>query len=217
VTEAQKNNFQRAYANASYTLAEFKKDVTTQLAKKYGSAVKPGNKAIFIQAHANRRDADVLVAAVHRRYYSFSGMESQSHEDGIYFLTSSGTRIVNFPKQHSENCTAKHQKTSQWFKPMVRVLKNMRNRMVEDGLIKDGVAPSYFLEGLFYNVPDQKFGSSYGDTFAEAFNWIIAADRKKFLCANRLYYLLGNSNVTWPEASCEAYLSALRNYWNNWS
>ena len=31
---------------------------------------------------------------------------------------------------------------------MVRILKNMRSRLVEDGSIEKGSAPSYFLEGL---------------------------------------------------------------------
>jgi hypothetical protein len=100
---------------------------------------------------------------------------------------------------------------------MVRVLKNMRNRMIDDGVIKDGLAPPYFLEGLLYNVPDDKFGTSYEDSFVNSFNFIIEADRKKFICASRLYYLLGNSQVTWPEANCEQYLTSSRDYWNNWA
>ena len=63
------------------------------------------------------------------------------------FFTSSVDRIVNYPKQHSANCTAKHQATSMWFKPMVRILKNMRGKLVDAGAIDDGSAPSYFLEG----------------------------------------------------------------------
>jgi hypothetical protein len=33
--------------------------------------------------------------------------------------------------------------------------------MVDDGLIKAGVAPSYYIEGLLYNVPNEKLTSSY--------------------------------------------------------
>jgi len=67
---------------------------------------------------------------------------------------------------------------------MVRILKNMRSRLVNDGVTAEGSAPSYFLEGLLYNVPNDKFGTSYGDTFVAAMNWILEADRKKFVCAN---------------------------------
>lgn len=82
---------------------------------------------------------------------------------------------MNYPKQHSTNCTAKHQATNQWFKPTVRILKNMRNGMASAGLIEKKIAPSYYLEGLLYNVPNDKFGTNYEDTFVNAYNWIINA------------------------------------------
>src|SRR5206468_3663591 len=119
-------DFNKAYSDASYTLSEFKRDVIEQLTKKYGLMVGMGTKAVPITGTASRRDADVLVAAQHRRYYAFTSMLDQRYADGIYFFASNGTRIINFPKQHTENCTTKHQGTGQWFKPMVRVLKNMR-------------------------------------------------------------------------------------------
>ena len=68
-----------------------------------------------------------------------------------------GNRIRNFPEQHSKNCTAKHQATKGNFKPMVRVFKNMRNSMIEKKLLADGIAPSYFIEGMLWNVPPDKF------------------------------------------------------------
>ena len=40
-----------------------------------------------------------------------------------------------------------------------------------------------FLEGLLYNVPNDKFGTSYEDTFVNAYNWIINADSTEFVCA----------------------------------
>jgi hypothetical protein len=55
---------------------------------------------------------------------------------------------------------------------MIRILKNMRSQLVDDGVIEDGTAPSYFLEGLLHNVPNDRFGGSYGDTFVAAMNWI---------------------------------------------
>jgi hypothetical protein len=70
--------------------------------------------------------------------------------EGICFFRSDGTRIDNFPMQHSDNCTEKHKDTRNWFKHTVRVYKNLRNTMIEKKSIQDGLAPSYFLEGLLY-------------------------------------------------------------------
>ena len=68
---------------------------------------------------------------------------------------------------------------------MVRVLKNLRGKLVDDGRIKAGVSPSYYLEGLLYNVPSQKFAASFQGCFVNAINWIQdEADKSKLVCAN---------------------------------
>jgi hypothetical protein len=45
---------------------------------------------------------------------------------------------------------------------MVRVFKNMRNSMIEKGFLAEGVAPSYFIEGMLWNVPNDRFTGGYG-------------------------------------------------------
>ena len=126
----------------------------------YGNDVKAGDKAIAIAARGNRRKADVVAAIGFRRYYRFKSVSDQSYDEGICLYNAAGTRIANYPKQHSANLTSKHQKTNKWLKPVVRVLKNLRGKLVDDGCIHAGVAPSYYLEGFLYNVPDEKFTSS---------------------------------------------------------
>src|SRR6185437_6202586 len=215
--EAGKSNFNKAFSAATYTHAQFKAEVTEWLQKKFGNAVKPGAKAVFVKGTGNRRDADVLPAACLRRYLSFPTPSNPNYVEGICFFLGDGTRIDNFPKQHSANCSAKHQSTSQWFKPAVRIFKNMRNRMIDDGLIVEGLAPSYYLEGLLYNVPDSKFGSSYKDTVINVTDWLLQTDRSRFVCANKMYYLLReNSPVTWRAAKCTQFLDAVVSLWKNW-
>jgi hypothetical protein len=101
---------------------------------------------------------------------------------------------------------------------MARVLKNLRGKLVDDGCIKAGVAPSYYLEGLPYNVPNEKFTSSFQDCFVNAINWIQnEADKSKLVCANKQYYLLwDNSHTSWSKANCELFLRAAVELWNNW-
>lgn len=92
----------------------------------------------------------------------------------------------------------------------------MRNYMVDRNLLQDGIAPSYFIEGMLYNVPNDKFGRTFDDTLVATFNYIVNANRSVFLCANGIHRLLGNSQVAWPAANCQAYLDALRRLWNDW-
>jgi len=209
--------FTAAHTDAPYRYAEFKAHVQTALEKSFGQSVKPGKRAIKLVAAGGRRDADVVVATQYRRYHRFISMSDQRYDLGICFFTADGIRIANYPKYHSENCTAKHKGTNQWFKPMVRIFKNMRGKLVDDGVIDKKLAPSYFIEGLLYNVPEDKFKSSYGDTFVACWNWLHNADRTKFVCPNNQYYLLGDLMVTWPAPDCDKFLESVKDLWNNWS
>lgn len=198
-----------------YSYNDFKSDVIKQLTAKFGSNIKSGSKAIFIQGENSRRDTDVIVAAEFRRYINYHGTSNQNYIEGICFWTKDGSQIINYPKLHSANCTSKHQATNMWFKPVVRIFKNMRNSMILKGYIQEGLAPSYFLEGLLYNVPNSKYGTSYTQSIIEAINWISQADKSNFVCANEQYYLLNPlSPVTWRKENLETFLSAMIKYWN---
>jgi hypothetical protein len=213
----QKEAFKAAHSNATYTHIDFKRDVLSVLEGKYGDDIDPGDKAINIAANGNRRKVDVIAAIKYRRYHKFLSNSDQIYDEGICFYNGAGECIANYPQQHSANCTAKHQATNAWFKPMVRILKNMRSKLVEDGVIETGDAPSYYIEGLLYNVPKEKFGKSYDDSFVNCINWILEADRSKFVCANEQYYLLReNSPVTWRDSKCTEFLTAICDLWNQW-
>jgi len=217
LSDAAKIAFNQSKTPATVSLVDFKKDVLAWLKKQYGGSVKGGTKAIFIEGEGNRRDADVIVCANYRRFQSEStGTDNQYHE-GIYFTRSDGTSIHNFPKQHSANCTAKHQATSSWFKPVVRIYKNMRNSMVAAKVLESGIAPSYFIEGMLSNVPNELFGASYQDTFIKTYNWLKKADHSKLTTASGLHWLCRDDSPTsWPTANMDPYLAAVEEYWNNW-
>jgi hypothetical protein len=219
--------FQRSFVPEAYTYEEYKADVQAALVRSFGSSVQPGGKAIAVEASGNRRKADVIVAEEFRNYYSspgyspyssvYLGSSSPRYHEGICFLTSSGQRIINYPKQHSANCTTKHQATGDRYKPVVRIVKNLRNRLVATGALQAGVAPSYFLEGLFYNVPNAKFSWSYATTLVESMNWILGASRDELLCANERYYLVRDyEHNCWPVANYNQFMSALVRGWNDW-
>jgi hypothetical protein len=202
----------------TYGYLEFKRDVVSALESSFGNdSVKVGKKAVMIDASGNRRKADVLVASQFRRYRSYSAYRTDDYLRGIAFFTDAFQRVENFPQQHSANMTTRHQATNSWLKPSVRILKNMRRRMEADGLIQKGLAPSYFLEGLLYNVPNEQFGRSYEDTMVNSLNWLLSADRSALLCANEAYYLRRDvAHVCWRPTDCDAFLDALVKFWENW-
>lgn len=215
----QQAAFTVAHSAAEYTLVHFQADVLAALRSRFGNAVVQGNKVIEIAALHNRRKTDVLIAIQHRRYlWYFSNQADQnSYVSGISFHKTDGTRVINYPQQHRSNLTTKNQQTNEWFKHIARIFKNARQKMVEDGYIQADIAPSYYLEGLLYNVPNYCFGTSYVDTMVACINWLHEADRSNFLCANEQYLLLdGNPDVTWRSVQCTTFLNGIAALWRGW-
>ena len=99
---------------------------------------------------------------------------------------------------------------------MVRVFKNMRNTMIEKRLLADGVAPSYFIEGMLWNVPNDKFTGDYRDMWVALLQLGRQGRRDEAACANDLYWLVrDNSAVCWPSANFHTFTAALKKYWES--
>jgi hypothetical protein len=212
----EKSAHEQHFGTATYGHLAFKRDVSLVLANKYGNDAKAGAKAISIVANGNRRKADVIVAVLYRKYFTFKNSLDQSYAEGICFWNSAGQMIANFPKQHSANLTAQHQATRSRLKPLIRVFKNVRTRLVEQGYINKGVAPSYYLEGLLYNVPVERFAGSYQDRVGSALDWIqTQASVLDLVCANGWQYLVRDQALTsWPNADFRAFVEGAVRLWN---
>ncbi|MBS0537041.1 MAG: nucleotidyltransferase, partial [Proteobacteria bacterium] len=122
--------------------------------------------------------------------------------------------VTSFPKQSYDNGVTKHGRTTQWYKPTVRIFKNARGWMEDNGLIQSGTASSHAIECLLYNVPDQQFGNSYSDTFVNVVNWLNGADLTNFVCQNGIQRLFDQGR--WTTQNARAYIGALIQMWNQW-
>lgn len=218
LTEPERELYKRTHSGAQYKYADFKDEVTDWLSQQFKDDADPGTKAIRIKGRGNRREADVLPCVQFRRYLKFNGDQDATYVEGVCFFLPDGTRVTNYPKLHKQHCTSKHQATENYFKPMVRILKNMRNRMKADGLIGDGLAPSYYLEGLLYNVPNELFGVSYERTFLQCYSNLQNADKTKLVCASRQAWLLRTGQHTsWDPGDFATFFDALADFWNGWN
>lgn len=214
LSDADKQSYHNL-PNATYDVKDFKNHVLIRLQTAFGKEnVAEGKKAIKIKSNQSRRSVDVVVAHEYRRYHSWP----HGYTSGIVFLTQSSHEIINYPKKHSENCTAKHQEANSNFKPMVRIFKNIRSKLVEDEKITKNTAPSYFIEGLLHNVPKDLFTGTYGDMVVNVLNWFNdMSDRTNLVCANGQYYLLRDTNsVCWSPTDAEKFINEAIKLWNNW-
>lgn len=211
LTPLEKEKYDERRMPGTYSYDEFKAHVLAWLKHKFGNSVRAGKKAIFIPGNGSRRDVDVLVCAEHRKYET----KVANYHTGICFWTSDGHQIVNYPTQHKENCIAKHQATNNRFKPNVRILKNMRNSMKDKGLISDDLAPSYYLEGMIWNAPDQLFTYSYQQTFENYMNWLDDCVTTNLTCANDIHWLLRTDQpVCWRRDKFDEFRFAAIRFWS---
>lgn len=123
------------------------------------------------RANGSRRSADVVVTFEFWRYFRFRGELDQRNETGVCFFRGDGVQIINYPRQHAENCTAKLQGTRRPSAARAHP-ERFRGWLVDAGRLADGVVPSYFVEGLSYNVPAPHVSGSYGNMLCQCFSWL---------------------------------------------
>lgn len=216
LNEDDTDRFKQQKGHTDYSHQIFKEEVLGWLTKKFGSGVKAGKKAIFIPGNNSRRDADVLVCTKHITYLSYPSTYGAKSWEGICFWDAEDNQIVNYPKQHLANCKTKNQNTSTRFKSNVRVMKNIRRAMVAAGYLGDGVAPSYFIEGMLWSIPNENFTSTYRQTFINCINWLDNCDPTKLSCANDYHYLIRDgARVCWNMADFETFRKAAVKFWND--
>lgn len=211
LSEPERELYARYYQRSDLTWKRFRVTVTEALKSWY--FVEEKSKCVKVRSNLIRLPADVLIALDHRYYRSFLSPSEQAYVDGVQFFTAKNARIVNFPKEHIRACAAKNARVGGQFRPVVRVAKNARNRLVDAG-----TAPSYFLESLLWNVPDDCFRADLPQAYRNVLGWLRAnvGDEKhlkeqKLKFPNQMAELFGAaSDSVWAESAACALISGLR-------
>jgi len=142
---------------ASYKYADLKNDVEAALVSYFGRAsVTRGKKAFDVHANTYRIDADVVPCFEHRRYMGTA--QNHWYESGTELHPDNGGRIINWPKQNYTNGVAKNDATGRGFKAVTRRLKRLRYKLIDEGYSIAEAIPSYLIECLVWNVPNEGFG-----------------------------------------------------------
>jgi hypothetical protein len=213
LSEDWKRHF--GFTSATYGWEEFKSDTLKALQNYYGcSNVIEGKKALKVTTPY--LSADVVVCIQYRKYPDRPRSERDFVEGMTFWVPSENRWVINYPKLHYKNGVRKNQDTNERYKPTVRMFKNARTYLVNRGDIPADLAPSYFLECLLYNVPDDKFGSDCQSTFCDVIIWLWEADFSQFVCQNEQLRLFGNSPEQWSEDKARRFLEAMVDLWKNW-
>lgn len=210
-----------AFGPARHNAVDWRADVGSALRKKFGNALKPGGgKAFHVVTGPGNMTADVLPAVRFKDYTSFRSVNEETFDEGAEFVDAAGNYIVNFPKLHIEHGEAKNSlyQTNGRYKPSVRMFKNARNCMIERNRLGDGVAPSYFVECLLYNVPEGNYSASPRDTFFNVTKYLYDNQNLivNFRCQNGRLALFGMASTQWNTTDASEFIGGLANLWDHW-
>ena len=151
---------------------------------RFGKAAESGRKTLKVPKGKIPADADLVVTV--------------SHREGIGFYLSDDERwVVSFPQQHHDRGLKKQKAANRRFKRTVRMLKAARNRLVDKKVLTKDDAPSYFIECLLYNVPNDLFAAKLAPTYTGIIEWLKTAKLKDFECQNGEVPLFGPRPEQW--------------------
>ena len=155
-----KATIEKSAVDATYTYAVFKNEIEEALVDKFGRAsVSRGSKSFDIKENSYHVEADVAAFFEHRRYTS-----AYDYLSGVEMIPDDGRppRVRNWPEQHYTKGVNKNDRTGRRYKRMVRILKSLSNEMSSEGIASAKNAPSFLVECLVWNAPNENFSySSY--------------------------------------------------------
>lgn len=196
------------FTKSDYEYSTYRQAVLTAITSYFGAdGVSAGKKAIRVHSNTYRVDADVVPTWLYVEYFT-----NGATRKGVKFYSTDSKAIINYPKQHIEQGIAKNAKTSKRFKRVARIMKSIQVEMLQQNVVSDSL-PSFFLESLVYNVPDEKFGHAiYFDDVQEVLRYIFLNTRSeddpsKWVEVNNVKYLF-HASQPWTQAQANAFVLA---------
>lgn len=164
------------FVDGDFSVEELKNEVLKALNQHFGyQGVERHDKSIKVIGNTYRVDADVVPAYRYRDYSADYKYDPNNYVGGIEIRPDKGGRIINYPEQHIKNGIEKNKSTKYNFKKCVRIIKNMRDKMSEDGYSIPDQISSFGLESLLWNVDDNpyiKYPSILSYTFDEVISFL---------------------------------------------
>lgn len=200
------------FGPGSLTFDDFRGMVKTALESKFGSCyVKDGNKSIKISENTYHVKADVVPALQYRNYRTLNSTRADNYIEGIKFYAKDGTEIINYPKRHRENGIKKNKETGRKYKALVRIMKHVKNEMVEHDLADEKKISSFLIECLVWNIPNSKITAynTWTETVRQAiiylYNAIKEGRHKKWSEVSGMFDLF-SPGQKWTEMEVELFL-----------
>ncbi len=212
LSEQEKQEYSKL-STALYSHDHLRQELLNIFTNALGSSkVESRNKCIRLNLGDGQLSVDLTPCTSYRIYSSYPN----NYVEGISIKKLDGNTIHNFPKRHINHGIKKHQDTDEYYKKVVRILKNMRGKLTDEGKMAEGTAPSYYVECLAYNIPNNHFGGSLHNSVLNSLKWFSENHNNfsQLKCQNEVSNLFGSEGTQWNIPHCQEFTSAIINLWN---
>ena len=216
--DSQKRLLEERFPKPEYGWRQFRRDVLKAITNAFGeSRVREGKKTLKLVMESPDIPVDVVVAVRHLKYSEYFGQRSYKNIEGLGLYLPTETRwTVSYPHIHRRNGVRKEKSTGWWFRRCIRMFKNARTQLVEEGRLGPATARSYHIECLLYNVSDSLLGGSYQSAYSSALYWLARNDIRQFSCQNKLVRLFDGGPDSWTEKDARTLINVLIKQYEDW-
>ncbi len=205
------------FTAASLTFSRYRDMVKNALQVKFGSDyVSDGNKSLKIDENTYHVKADVVPAFQLRNYYYRGSTDPNRYVEGIWFMSKAGEEVQNYPKEHISNGITKNNETNYKYKKLVRIMKHIRNEMVDEKKANGEKISSFLVECLVWNIPNSTISgySTWTETVKQAiiflYNAIKNGKHNDWTEVSKMLYLFRNRK--WTDEDAKQWLYDAWNY-----
>ena len=201
--------------NPQQMFEEHAEGVYRTLQAQYGTRnIERGEKAIEVDSDELPLGADVVPCLQYRRFWS---RQPGNHMKGIVFWTPDGTKIINFPRRHRIMGTRYNEYTNGNYKPTIRIFKNFRNTLAENGAVEKENAASYFVECLLSNVETATIAKDDIRDRVEGILDELEADAAEgfpdYTVQHGMQPLFGDETTQWDVEHARAFVTEARRFY----
>ena len=131
------------------------------------------------------------------------------------FYAKTGEEVSNYPKVHIKNGTSKNIDTNYRYKRLVRIMKHIKNEMVNDGKANGDKITSFLVECLVWNTPNSiitgysTWAETVKETIAYLYNQIKDGKHTEWGEVSEILYLFKGRK--WTDQDAKNWL------WDAWT
>lgn len=205
------------FAPADMTFEQYRNLIKKALQDKFqADSVYDGNKSLKINENTYHVQADVVPAFQLRNYYYLRSTDPNKYIEGTWFVAKDRKEVANYPKRHIQNGVNKNNATNYKYKKLVRIMKHIKNNMVEDKRADGNKITSFLVECLVYQIPNNIITGYYiwTETVRQAiiflYNEIETGRHKEWCEVSGMLYLFRERK--WTDLDADQWLCDAWNY-----